>query len=226
MDKLDIDELARRYRDGIGKPQDWKLAFKHFELARAAGLTYAIPDVAWCHFWGLGTIKDPAQSAAVWQDALRAYPTWASPKTGLAAQHALGCGIARDVARCLQLLDEADSPFAADDSLRATWLSAWSGDVLSQFEMARWSAERSSQNVWDYREQVRWLRLAADAGLADAQYELSVYFETKGRGNAVELDRNVASHWKWKAALQKHARALEELRDAGDGLMGAFANDE
>ena len=226
MDKLDLDELARRYRDGTGKQQDAKLAFEHFERARVAGLAYAIPDVAWCHFWGLGTPRDPAKSAEVWQEALQQVNSWSVPRIGLAAQYALGVGLGRDEGRSMQLLEEASSPLRADAALRDAWLAAWSGDAPSQYRMALWSASGESQTVWEFRDQVRWLRIAADAGVADAQYDLAKFFETKGQGHAVELDRNVASNWKWKAALQKHERALQELRAAGDGLMNMFEPDQ
>jgi tetratricopeptide (TPR) repeat protein len=223
---LQADRKAHDHRDGISAAEDARLAFEHFEQARAGGLVYAVHDVAWCHYWGLGTPRDAARSAAVLSEAIERFPTWLVFRIPLAAQYALGAGVPRDEALCEQLLLEAGSRLRADDTLRQAWLAAWSGDPAGEYAIACASAPEHGAAIWQLRERGRWLRLAAEAGFAEAQYQYAKLLESKAHGPRDLRYRSAASNWKWKAAWQKHELALRELREAGDGLMGALQMDE
>jgi TPR repeat protein len=222
---FEADLAAREHRDGLNGA-DWRPTLAQFEIALAGGLPYAAHDVAWCHFWGLGTPRDPAKSAAVLAQAIVDFPTWVFPRVSLAAQCALGTGMRRDETRAQQLLLEAGSPLYFDAGLWDTWLEAWSGMPPAQYAIGLQAADSQAPAAWEFREAERWLRAAADAGLADAQYELARLFEKQMPGPRDFIYRNAASIWKWKAAWQKHERALHELREARDGLMGALMDDE
>jgi hypothetical protein len=61
----------------------------------------------------------------------------------------------------------------------------------------------------DEGEAAKWIRKAADQGLAMAQYNLGSMYEN---GQGVTKDKNLAIEWYRKAALQGYPLALESLR--------------
>ena len=209
------DVRAHEYRDGIRVAEDARLAFECFEEARLRGLAFAAMDVAWCHFWGLGTARDPARSAALLSELIDRCDE-RTARIALAAQYALGAGVPRDEEVCVKLLAEGESGLEPGTPAWHLWLDAWNGGAESQYHMARWCDD--SLYTWGHRERARWLRMAAEAGVPDAQYEFARYLETMMEGPQGGSYRSAASNWKWRAAHQNHARAFEELREAGDGL--------
>jgi hypothetical protein len=62
----------------------------------------------------------------------------------------------------------------------------------------------------DYGEAVKWLRIAADKGSADAQFNLGLSYHL---GNGVAKDPALALDWIKKAARQGHDRAIALLQN-------------
>lgn len=69
----------------------------------------------------------------------------------------------------------------------------------------------------DFKEAVKWYRLAAKQGLAEAQYRLALCYEN---GTGVRKATKAATDWYQKAAEQGHELAKEKLESNRD-----FAND-
>ena len=67
-------------------------------------------------------------------------------------------------------------------------------------------AYRTGQGVSrDDKEAMRWYRLAAEQGDADAQYYLGIGYAT---GHGVEKNAEKAKDWFWKAIRQGHQDAV------------------
>ena len=64
----------------------------------------------------------------------------------------------------------------------------------------------------DYAEAIRWYRLAAAQGDADAQFNLGLMFE---KGQDVAKDKAEAIRWYRLAAAQGDADAIAELQQLG-----------
>ena len=60
----------------------------------------------------------------------------------------------------------------------------------------------------DYNEAVRWYRLAAEQGNAEAQFNLGVL---AGAGHGMPRDLDAARHWLERAAKQGHEKAQVTL---------------
>ena len=59
-------------------------------------------------------------------------------------------------------------------------------------------------------EAVKWFRLAADQGLAEAQYNLGVAYST---GNGVKLNKATAKAWYQKACANGYKPACDVLKN-------------
>ena len=99
-----------------------------------------------------------------------------------------------------------------DDVITALITKADQGDAEAQYKLGL--IYRNGQGVpQDYKEVVRWLRLAAEQGLDEAQSELGVRY---GNGQGVPQDNKEAARWYGLAADQGYALGQYNL-----GLMYA-----
>ena len=97
------------------------------------------------------------------------------------------------------LLDSGDEPVVESESTMSASEMYDKGDVYYESE--------------NYTEAVKWYRKAADHGLADAQFDLGVYYEN---GWGVTQSYTEAVKWYRKAARQGYKDAQNRLRTLGE----------
>ena len=85
--------------------------------------------------------------------------------------------------------------------------AAEQGDIAAQYRYA--GMLRDGRGVAkDVREAAKWMRKAADGGLADAQCQMGLWYMN---GIGVDLDEDKAVEWLTKAAAQNHTQAQYNL---------------
>jgi localization factor PodJL len=94
-----------------------------------------------------------------------------------------------------------------DVDQKAVAARASSGDPQAQLQMGIWGLEKAIR-PGEYREAGEWLRKAADAGIADAQYRLGTLYQS---GRLAGQDPTNTVFWLEKAAAQRHVAALYNL---------------
>ena len=102
--------------------------------------------------------------------------------------------------------------------------AAASGDAKAQYVIAARYAQgqgsaRALALIWT--EAAHWFGLAASAGLAPAQYRLTVLYE---RGDGVTKDLGRAQAWYTRAAAQGNVKAMHNLAVAASGGRGRDAD--
>ena len=90
---------------------------------------------------------------------------------------------------------------------KAVAVRASAGDPQAQLQMGIWGLEKAMR-PGEYREAGDWLRKAAEAGIADAQYRLGTLYQS---GRLAGQDPTNAVSWFEKAAAQRHVAALYNL---------------
>lgn len=122
-------------------------------------------------------------------------------------------GSAQDDAAAIAKQDEA--------SYRQRLAAANAGNPHAQFELGRMAEHGTGRLSANPREAVRWYRLAAEKGHADAQFALAQAYAT-GRG--VMQDHKKAAYWFNRAAKKNHAPALIELAQLHEEGAGVRRN--
>ena len=100
--------------------------------------------------------------------------------------------------------------FAESDLQR----KAENGEVAAQFNLGH-MYDNGQGVLQDYKQAVKWYRLAADQGHADAQYNLGIMY---AQGQGVPQDYVQAHMWSNLAAANGTGQA-KGLRDVAAGLM-------
>jgi uncharacterized protein len=207
--ELSAERAARYHREGLATRQDWSRAFQAFQLSSQA-YAYAIYDVAWAHYWGLGTPRDPHRAAQVLEDMWARYQV--TDCVALAVQYGLGLGVPRDLARHAEWLARVKTEDGTGPQWKQ-WLAAWNGDRDAQYSVAATIAGKTA----DSPARMRWLRLAADAGHAQAQFDLAECFRYRHSGASL-VAHVLVRYWKGRAAAQGHEQAIQDLAEARHGF--------
>jgi uncharacterized protein len=247
--ELAAERAARYHREGLATAQDWGRALALFEES-ARAYAYARFDVAWCYYWGLGTAPDPQRSAQLLLDTWQRYQY--AENSQLAAQFALGVGVAKDMAQCIHWLRETRTSqgrlllghalgkgeeaasvlgplaplFAEVETPVADiaahywkrWVAAWEGDAQAQRVMANYELRLAGGDPADSPSRMRWLRLAADAGVAPAQHDLAECFRYRHSGSSLTAPPLVR-YWRVRAAMQRHEESIRALAEDHDGSL-------
>lgn len=159
-------QALRYYRDWIGTARDWARALEMFELAaRAYG--YALYDVAWAHYWGLGTPRDLAKAFEWHQGMWRRYQH-ADAAAALAAHFANGAGVQRNPAECLRWLRSGRSGPAGASRMRWLRKAADSGHAEAQYALGECFYYKGTGWIFARDAGMEWIRRAAAQGHADA----------------------------------------------------------
>jgi localization factor PodJL len=90
---------------------------------------------------------------------------------------------------------------------KAVAARASAGDPQAQLQMGIWGLEKAIR-PGEYREAGEWLRKAAEAGIAEAQYRLGTLYQS---GRLAGQDPTNTVFWLEKAAAQRHVAALYNL---------------
>ena len=99
------------------------------------------------------------------------------------------------------------APGHTDADQKAVAARASSGDPQAQLQMGIWGLEKAMR-PGEYREAGEWLRKAAEAGIAEAQYQLGTLYQS---GRLAGQDPTNTVFWFEKAAGQRHVAALYSL---------------
>ena len=93
-------------------------------------------------------------------------------------------------------------------------LAAAQGDAVAQWYLGfhYYNPERGDGLTRNYQEAEKWVRKAADQGLAAAQNAIGAFYLN---GHGVEKDPEEALKWLRAAAAQGHAQAIDNLRILG-----------
>ncbi|MBF0341408.1 MAG: sel1 repeat family protein [Magnetococcales bacterium] len=103
-------------------------------------------------------------------------------------------------------------------SLESWVKQAEKGDVQAQLQLGKAYHEGRGVGI-DYREALRWYRLAAAQGSAEAQNGVGTLYDN---GKGVPRDYREAAHWFLLAARQGHVLARRNLgwmHEKGQGLL-------
>jgi localization factor PodJL len=95
----------------------------------------------------------------------------------------------------------------SDVDQKAAAARALAGDPQAQLQMGIWGLEKAMR-PGEYREAGEWLRKAAEAGIAEAQYRLGTLYQS---GRLAGQDPTNTVFWLEKAAAQRHVAALYNL---------------
>lgn len=110
---------------------------------------------------------------------------------------------------CVLALLSADDTFSQDLLRRAE-----AGEASAQFDLG-WCYYSGEGVVQNYKEAVKWCRMAAEQGDADAQFNLGVCY---GKGKGVVLDYDEAYFWLLIASANGQTLAPEN-RDIVGGKL-------
>jgi TPR repeat protein len=102
--------------------------------------------------------------------------------------------------------DSSTAPKAPMDT-NAVAARAAGGDHEAELQMGLWAVERAMRPA-QYQEAEQWLRKAAEAGLAEAQFRLGTLYQS---GRVTDPGKTNALFWFEKAASQHHVGALFNL---------------
>jgi TPR repeat protein len=99
------------------------------------------------------------------------------------------------------------APGHTDADQKAVAARASAGDPQAQLQIGIWGLEEAIR-PGEYREAGEWLRKAAEAGIAEAQYRLGTLYQS---GRLAGQDPTNTLFWLEKAAAQHHVAALYNL---------------
>lgn len=193
-----MDEIANRYYDGRGLPQNMALSFTWYVLAADHGSTYAKYMIS--EFYGQGWIvdQDPGLSGEWYLAAQK-------QENAQLAMRELGYRYA----------DREGGLFKEDRAFFWFERAAKKGDVVSQLWLGDYYSD--SQHT-DGLLALRWYGKAASAKETQAYYGIAQIYE---QGLGIPVDYAQAAHWYEKAAHQGLGVAqfhLAELYLLGRGV--------
>jgi TPR repeat protein len=213
--------LAIQYALGRGVPQDDRRAFELFSQAAAQGHSRAQVNLATLYAQGRGTGRDPAQARTWYERAATGNDPYALFALGHQLEGESG-GQARAVDLYRRAADQghlgaalrlgrmlaAGSGTASDPAAAALWLqhAAQNGVPEAALALGDLIAQRAARSDSAARQEAaksaaQWYRLAADAGVAPAQFKLgNLYFA----GAGVPRDFAAAQSWYTRGAEQGH----------------------
>ena len=208
--------LGVMYDKGEGVPQDYAEAVKWYREAADQGLGRAQFNLGVMHDKGKGVTQDHAEAAKWYRKAADQGLHKAEFNLGLKYTH--GQGVAQDYVQAYKWMNLATCDADADVREKCAAMRDRAASRLSPtqtveaqrlvFEFIREWGDPDFQ--FDYTEAVRWWRIAAERGNADAQCNLGHAYAF---GDGVAQDYGEAVYWWRKAAEQGDAGAQFHLGD-------------
>src|SRR5262249_2777402 len=190
------------YDDGFGVEKDTKEALRLYRLAAAQGHVRAQYALAQCYDDGRGVEKDEKLAKQLYTPIHR---DCKGARFNLATFYGIGSGRKKK----LHLLPKKKDEFYhslvrdymytkdAEKTKAALWLLATLyEDKNAQFDLAAYyesSDENGKEKKPDFEAAFRYYKLAAAAGLKDAQYKMGLYYE-KGQGVKQDLKKAILSY--------------------------------
>jgi TPR repeat protein len=217
---VDTEALLQQGKDfyfGIGVPQSYAEAFARFSKAAAAGHAEAQFHVALCFEDGDGVKLDQVQATEWYQKSAMA--GFAKAQNNLAICYRDGHGVRQDYAEAEKWYCLAAEQGYAPSSCRPKNESRGHGLTCEQLRSGQQSGQVQRMGFYykykfghgapqDGAQAVKWYRMAAERGCADAQTNLGVCYEF---GHGVPQDFAEAAKWYRMAAEQDCADAQNKL---------------
>lgn len=190
--------LGWLYEQGLGVPQDYKLAGAWYQKAAQLGIPDAQNRLGWLCENGKGVSQD-YKLAVNWYTKA-AEQEFAEAENNLGRLYETGQGVGQDYKVAIDWYTKAAKKRNAEAQFRLGMVYA-SGQGVKQ----------------DYKLAEKWFWRAANQGFAKAQYNLGVLYQN---GQGVRQDAKIAESWYTKAAEQGYASAQYNL-----GVLFASANE-
>lgn len=157
---------------GLARP-NYKRAVQNLEKAVRVGVVDALPDLAYCAFWGRGMRRDRHRAIELYSDA-----------------------IVKGVAGGVDGLFDVGAAFLKGDRVRRDFTMAFLvfkclaviGNVDAMYNVA-WAYDTGNGVTQDKKMAAEWYRKAIKKGCRDAMYNLSLLYE---QGAGVRRNRAVA----------------------------------
>lgn len=171
---LAIGMLGHFYLNGKGLSRpNYKRAVQNLEKAVQLGVVDALPDLAYCAFWGLGMRRDRQRAVKLYSDA-----------------------IVKGAASGVDGLFNIGAAFLKGDRVRRDFTTAFlvfkclaiTGNIDAMYNVA-WAYDTGNGVTQDKKLAVEWYRKAIKKGCRDAMYNLSLLYE---QGAGVRRNRAVA----------------------------------
>jgi len=199
-----LNNLARLYAGGLGVAKNEKRAVRLLSQASDLGFPEARFNLGIAYLKGRGIRKDAKQAVRLFEAAAEA--GYGPAQYNLAGMYHRGQGVHRDLVQALKWYE----------------MAAASGDPLAHYGAAMIGLSKGALPM-PANLVIRHLRLAADAGVADAQNQLGIVY---ARGRLVTADQGTAMMWFLIAASignpqAERNRDLLARRLAGDVLTKA-----
>ena len=169
-----IGMLGHFYLNGKGLARpNYKRAVQNLEKAAQLGVVDALPDLAYCAFWGHGMRRDRHRAIELYSDA-----------------------IVKGAAEGVDGLFDIGAAFLKGDRVRRDFTVAFLvfkslaviGNVDAMYNVA-WAYDTGNGVTQDKKLAVEWYRKAVKKGCRDALYNLSLLYE---QGAGVRRNRAVA----------------------------------
>jgi TPR repeat protein len=176
--------------------RDYAAAQKAYEAAAAAGNSEAATRLAIMHLRGDGVEKNDGKAADLLASAASNFGPAAY---NLARLYMAGRGVPKDVAKATAYLKQAVDM----------------GDMLSAQLLSTIYYDGHGSIAKNHEEAARYARIAADAGLHDAQHQLGVFYY---RGDGVPQSVEEAYYWMYIAGQRGLTRARMTARSLTDEL--------
>jgi TPR repeat protein len=194
--------LGEMYSLGRGVPQDYKESARWNQLAARSGNASAQYNLGNMFDNGQGVLQD-YQEAARWY-ALAAQQGDVFAQFALGDMHRKGMGVPQDLKEAARWYRAAGlQPVPTDPAPNIggrSWAQQDEGETALHAQLNLGNMYTGGQGVpQDDKEAVRWYRLAAERGLALAQYYLGDKYEN---GHGVGQDYAEAARWYRLAAEQ------------------------
>ena len=183
---LAIGMLGHYYLTGKGLSRpNYKSAVRNLRKAVNLGVVDALPDLAWCAFWGRGMRRNRHRAVELYADA-----------------------IMKGVEGGVDGLFDIGSAFLKGDRIRQDFKAAFYvykclaviGNVDAMYNVA-WAYDTGNGVEPDKKSAAEWYRKAIKKGCRDALYNLSLLYE---QGTGVRRNRAMAK--RLRAAYESYAQ--------------------
>jgi TPR repeat protein len=191
---------ATLYGNRAHRAENHRVAKAWYWLAAQSGDARAQNNLAGFYAEGQGGARDDAEAARWFERAAAAGVPAA--QFNLSNLYEEGRGVPRDTRKAAALLEEL----------------ALAGDAPSAFNLGQLYATGRDDFAQNYDQARRWYTVAANKGLASAQYNLGGLY---AQGQGVPQDFSAAAGWLLKAAQQNHRKAQMDyglMRWVGTGV--------
>jgi len=164
-------DLGVSYAEGKGVARDYKEAMHWYKLSAAQGFAAAQYNLGTIYHNGDGVAQDYKEAVRLFQ--LAAAQGFAAAQNSLGVMYARGQGVAQDDGEAVRWYQSAATQGNAPAQFNLAFIAATKGSASAQFNVG-FMYERGQGVAKDYKEAVRWYKLAAAQGNVNAKIWLEI----------------------------------------------------